>query len=94
MAPTVVSVFPNFAACANTPGRVPQQDDFGVARSLPTEFFFAPLCDILESALRRDDDREHALRNNQELLFNCWREALAVPECLEVEEFSDAIELD
>ena len=67
---------------------------FGVAGALPAEFFFAPFRDVLESSLGRNDDREHALGDHEELLFDGGREALSVPECFEVEQFADTVELD
>ena len=70
-----------------------QEWDFGVACSLPAEFFLAPLRQVLESALRGDDDGEHACGDYQELLLNCRRRALSVPEGLEIEKFPDAVEL-
>jgi hypothetical protein len=71
-----------------------QEADLGVACALPAEFFLAPFRDVLESSFGRDDDREHAFRDHQELLLDGGREALSVPEGFEVEQFADAVELD
>jgi hypothetical protein len=71
-----------------------QEGDLGVAGALPAEFLFAPFCDVLESSFWRDDDREHALGDDQELLFDGGREVLSVPEGFEVEQFPDSVELD
>ena len=65
-----------------------------VACSLPADFFFAPFRDVLESFFGCDDDREHPPGDHEELFFDGWCEALSVPECFEVEEFADAVELN